>query len=67
MDDLEIHQTQGFGNKSGFGEHPCLLVVDFVNGFADPAVDVLEEAVSSRIPPAPSAVLRSVPLSTSSV
>ncbi len=37
MNDLDIYQTQGFGNKSGFGEHPCLLVVDFVNGFADPA------------------------------
>ena len=37
MNDLDIYQTQGFGNKSGFGERPCLLVVDFVNGFADPA------------------------------
>ena len=37
MNDLDIYQSQGFGNKSGFGEHPCLLIVDFVNGFADPA------------------------------
>ncbi len=67
MDDLEIYQSQGFGNERGFGEHPCLLIVDFVNGFADSALGVLEEAVSSRIPPAPSAVLSSAPLSTSSV
>ncbi len=37
MNDLDIYQKQGFGNKSGFGERPCPLIVDFVNGFADPA------------------------------
>lgn len=36
MNDLDIYQKQGFGHKSGFGERPCLLIVDFVNGFADP-------------------------------
>ncbi len=37
MADLDIYRAQGFGNKSGFGERPGLLIVDFVNGFADPA------------------------------
>ncbi len=37
MNDLDIYQKQGFGHKSGFGERPSLLIVDFVNGFADPA------------------------------
>ena len=35
MDELEIYQKQGFGNQSGFGERPALLIVDFVNGFTD--------------------------------
>jgi len=37
VNDLDIYQKQGFGHNSGFGERPCLLIVDFVNGFADPA------------------------------
>ena len=36
MSELEIYQKQGFGNSSGMGQHPALLIVDFVNGFADP-------------------------------
>ncbi|MEE2746492.1 MAG: hypothetical protein VX617_06390, partial [Pseudomonadota bacterium] len=35
MDELEVYKRQGFGNLSGFGSRPALLVVDFVNGFAD--------------------------------
>ena len=35
MSELEIYQKQGFGNRSGMGQRPALLVVDFVNGFAD--------------------------------
>lgn len=34
--ELEIYQKQGFGNSSGIGQRPALLIVDFVNGFADP-------------------------------
>jgi maleamate amidohydrolase len=37
MADLDVYQRQGFGNSSGFGARPALLVVDFVNGFNDPA------------------------------
>jgi len=36
MSELEIYARQGFGNQSGFGDRPALLVVDFINGFADP-------------------------------
>ncbi|MEM7542502.1 MAG: isochorismatase family protein [Pseudomonadota bacterium] len=36
MQELDIYQRQGFGNASGFGERPALLIVDFVNGFTDP-------------------------------
>ena len=32
----EIYRTQQFGQKIGLGTRPALLVVDFVNGFADP-------------------------------
>ena len=35
MSELDIYQSQGFGNSSGFGARPALLVVDFVNGFTD--------------------------------
>ncbi len=36
MSELEIYQKQGFGNSSGIGQRPALLVIDFVNGFANP-------------------------------
>jgi maleamate amidohydrolase len=36
MNDDNIYAKQGFGNKSGFGRRPALLVIDFVNGFNDP-------------------------------
>ena len=34
----EIYETQQFGQKIGVGQRPGLLVVDFVNGFADPQI-----------------------------
>ena len=37
MSDLDIYKTQNFGNSSGWGRAPALLIVDFVNGFTDPA------------------------------
>lgn len=33
--ELEVYARQGYGGESGFGEQPALVVVDFVNGFAD--------------------------------
>jgi maleamate amidohydrolase len=35
MSEIEIYRKQGLGNSSGFGRHPALLIVDFVNGFND--------------------------------
>ncbi len=36
MSDLDVYAKQGFGQHSGFGQKPALLVVDFVVGFCDP-------------------------------
>ena len=36
MSELEIYQKQSFGNSSGIGRRSALLIVDFVNGFANP-------------------------------
>ena len=36
MNDLDVYEKQNFGNQSGLGARPALLIVDFVNGFADP-------------------------------
>ena len=36
MSELDIYQKQGFGNSSGIGRRPALLIIDFVNGFANP-------------------------------
>lgn len=36
MNDLDVYKKQGFGNSSGFGVRPALLIIDFVNGFANP-------------------------------
>lgn len=36
--DAEIYLRQGFGRRLGVGQSPALLIIDFVNGFADPEV-----------------------------
>ena len=36
MSEQEIYRKRGFGNSSGMGQRPALLIVDFVNGFANP-------------------------------
>jgi maleamate amidohydrolase len=38
MRDADVYRQQGFGQKIACGERPALLVVDFVNGFLDPAI-----------------------------
>ncbi len=35
MNAKDIYQKQNLGNRVGFGMRPALLIVDFVNGFAD--------------------------------
>lgn len=32
----DVYARQGFGHRIGLGDRPALLIVDFVNGFADP-------------------------------
>lgn len=34
--DEDVYERQGFGQRVGLGLRPALLVIDFVNGFADP-------------------------------
>lgn len=36
MSELDIYKRQGMGQSVGFGKTPALVMVDFVNGFADP-------------------------------
>ena len=31
------YRRKGFAVRSGYGNHPALLVVDFINGFTDPS------------------------------
>lgn len=36
--DAEVYRRQGFGRILGLGRKPALVIVDFVEGFADPAM-----------------------------
>ena len=36
MTETDVYRRQQFGGTLGFGQWPALLIVDFVNGFADP-------------------------------
>jgi len=49
----EIYRTQQFGQKIGLGKRPALLVVDFVNGFADPQLlggGNIRDAIGATVP-----------------
>jgi maleamate amidohydrolase len=37
-DDAKIYRAQGFGGEVGIDRRPALCIVDFVNGFVDPAI-----------------------------
>ena len=37
MNELDIYAAQGFAQRVGMGPRPALVVVDFVEGFTDPA------------------------------
>lgn len=37
MSELDIYARQGFAQKVGIGRRPALVIVDFVEGFTDPA------------------------------
>lgn len=34
---LEDYQNKGFAARSGYGDHPALLIVDFIYAFTDPS------------------------------
>jgi maleamate amidohydrolase len=49
----EIYQKQQFGQKIGLGKRSALLVVDFVNGFADPQLlggGNIRDAIGATVP-----------------
>jgi maleamate amidohydrolase len=53
MSDEHVYRKQQFGQKTGFGKSPALLVVDFVNGFHDPEIlggGNIAEAVIATVP-----------------
>ena len=53
MSSDDIYAQQQFGQKTGFGRRPALLIVDFVNGFTDPAMlggGNITDAVHATIP-----------------
>jgi maleamate amidohydrolase len=38
MNDIDVYRAQGFGQQLGFGSKTALAIIDFTNGFADPAI-----------------------------
>ena len=36
--DIEIYRKQGLGRRMGFGKRPAMLIIDFINGFNNPAL-----------------------------
>ena len=49
----DVYEAQGFGNALGIGAAPALLIVDFVNGFADPSVfggGNIPDAIAATVP-----------------
>jgi maleamate amidohydrolase len=38
VSDLDVYARQNFGNRLGFGRRAALVLVDFTNGFNDPAL-----------------------------
>lgn len=53
MDGNDIYRSQRFGQATGFGRTPALIVIDFVNGFTDPAIlggGNIRPAVEATVP-----------------
>ncbi len=53
MEQVEIYRAQGFGQTLGLGDRPALLIVDFVEGFADPDMfggGNIQEAIDAAVP-----------------
>jgi maleamate amidohydrolase len=68
--DFDIYHAQGFGKKVGFGRRSALCIVDFVNGFVDPAIfggGNIPQAVSKTIALLASARRRGLPVAFSRI
>ena len=53
MSEADVYRKQQFGQKTGFGSKPALLIIDFVNGFHDPEIlggGNISEAVIATVP-----------------
>lgn len=53
MSESDVYTRQTFGQSTGLGEAPGLLVIDFVNGFNDPEIlggGNIDDAVKATIP-----------------
>lgn len=53
MTDHDVYLRQGFGSRLELGHSPALLIVDFVNGFADPGLfggGNIPAAIASTVP-----------------
>ncbi len=53
MEQMDIYRAQGFGQALGLGERPALLIVDFVEGFADPEMfggGNIPQAIEATVP-----------------
>jgi nicotinamidase-related amidase len=48
----EFYRSRGFSQPLGFGERPAVLVVDFINGFTDPALplgSILDNEINATV------------------
>jgi maleamate amidohydrolase len=69
-DDAAIYRAQGFGQSVGIGSRPALCIVDFVNGFVDPAIfggGNISDAVAKTVPLLALARRRGLPVAFSRV
>ena len=53
MEEMNVYEAQGFGQPLGLGERPALLIVDFIEGFADPEMfggGNIAQAIGATVP-----------------
>jgi maleamate amidohydrolase len=65
MTNTDIYARQSFGQSTGLGDRPALLVIDFVNGFNDPDIlggGNIDAAVKATVPLLAHARARGVPV-----
>ncbi|MVA99782.1 isochorismatase family protein [Nitratireductor sp. CAU 1489] len=65
MTNTDIYARQSFGQSTGLGNRPALLVIDFVNGFNDPEIlggGNIDAAVKATVPLLAHARARGVPV-----